>query len=742
MAMLAPVDHSADGSADRSKARSPMPLASTADPVAASQTCEMQFAVEGVTCPACMRTIETGLEDIPGLTTARFNLTKHRLQVTGVAGVLEPGPIMARLDRLGYRARPIEATATLEPEALAERGLIRALAVSGFAAANIMLLSVSVWSGNATGIDPEMRDLFHWVSAIIAVPAVAIAGQPFFQSAFSVLRRGRTNMDVPISLGVLLALGMSILETSHSGEHAYFDSAVMLLFFLLIGRTLDMRSRRQTRNLGANLLALQKPTVTRLSETGAEQDVPVGDIRPGDRVLIPAGQRIGVDGRILEGETAIDMSLITGESAPAAVGPGGLVYAGTLNTGAAVIVEATARAGQTLLAEIAKLIDRASVARGQFIQLADRAARLYAPVVHVLALGTFFGWLAAGQAWQPSLLVAITVLIITCPCALGLAVPVVRVVATGRLFRAGVLVNSGDALERLAGVDTVVFDKTGTLTVPEPELVNAASIAPADLALAARLALASHHPLARALTRHARGLEPIPGARELAGQGIVAEHDGETLRLGSRALVGAPDPAHTTGHSEIWFRKGDAAPIAFYMNQDLKADANTTIAALKAIGLTIVIVSGDRIPAVARAATALGVTDWHGEVNPAQKIAIIEGLRAEGRNVLMVGDGLNDAAALQAAHVSAAPASAMDITQAAADLIVVGTRLMPLVGAIETARKARRLMVQNIRGSIGYNIIAVPMAMAGLVTPLIAALYMSGSSIVVTLNAMRANSGR
>jgi Cu2+-exporting ATPase len=701
------------------------------------------LAVEGVTCPSCMLTIENGVAEIAGLDTVRFNLTTHRLTVEGDDRQDLQADVLKKLDVLGYKGRPFELGAAEREDERQEKALLRAMAVAGFAAGNIMLLSVSVWAGNYSGMAPETRDLFHWISALIAIPAVAYSGQPFFVSAIAAISARRLNMDVPISLAVLLAVIMSIVQTFTGARDAYFDSATMLLFFLLIGRYLDFRSRLKTRNLGQNLLALQKPTVMRIKDDGSTSEVASAAIVPGDTIMVTAGSRIGIDGVVISGSSQVDASLISGESEPLDVGENSTVYAGTINIAATLIVRASKRADDTLLAEISDLMDKAAEKRGAYVRLADRAASLYAPVVHSLALLAFLGWLLAGHDWQVSLLTAIAVLIITCPCALGLAVPVVQVVATGSLFRDGILINTGDALERLAKVDYVVFDKTGTLTEPDPAILNADDISEEDMAMACRLARSSHHVLARTLAMSVRGATPVPGAEEIAGEGIVAKLEGSEYRLGSRNFCGIENTdANPDGVTELWYCKQGETPVLILFAQRIKADADKTIEDLRALGLQIAILSGDREEMVMEAAKKLGIREYHGGIQPKAKIEYIERLRSEGHNVLMVGDGLNDAAALQAANISAAPASAIDITQAAADIIIVGSKLGNLVSAMLTSGRARQLMLQNFAFAGVYNAVAIPLAVFGIVTPLLAALFMSGSSIIVTLNALRAQKGR
>lgn len=712
--------------------------------------CHLDLAVDGIDCATCIGDIEGQLKRLPGVTGARVNFTLGRVGVDWREGTLDPSSLVDALARIGYRARPFAQRA---PEANTDaemKRLLRSLAIAGFAAMNIMLLSVSVWAGNFTDITPETRDFFHWLSALIALPAAAFAGQPFFSSAYKALRGRRANMDVPISIGVLLALGVSLYETAISAEHAYFDSAIMLLFFLLVGRTLDQAMRRKTRALAGNLAALKGETAEVLQADGTVQTVPAGAVTVGDSILVRPGRRIAIDGTVADGRSAVDESLVTGETDPRAVSRGDTVYAGTLNHDGVLTVVATAPAGGSLVDEIQTLLENATEARSRRVDLADRAARLYAPAVHLTALLAAIGWLIAGAGIHQTVLVATAVLIITCPCALALAIPAVQVVASGALFRRGVFLNSGGALERLGEVDTIVFDKTGTLTTPELRVANIADIPPETLRLAARLAQSSHHPLARALASEAVG-KPFADAREEPGLGVSVNVDGLDTRLGSAGFCGvgtlAPDRAipeaalpDDDGGSHIWFRHSETIAV-FVIRQVLKADAIDVVADLKARGLDCRILSGDRESAVAPIAATLGVP-YAAAASPADKIAALKTLAAAGQRVAMIGDGLNDAPALAEAHVSLSPITAVDLAQAQADAIFLGDRLAPVVAALDIGRRARSLMNQNLTFTVIYNAAAIPLAVLGFVTPLIAALAMSGSSLAVTLNALRARPRR
>lgn len=709
----------------------------------------VNLVVEGLHCAACVWLIETVLSRQPGVVSARVNMTTRRLVLAWRADETDADTLVGTVARLGYRLVPFDAGRIDSERKRRERELVRAMAVAGFAAGNVMLLSVSVWAGANQGMGPATRDLLHWISALVAMPAIAYAGRPFFRSALSVLRMGRTNMDVPISIGVLLATAMSLYQTARGAEHAYFDSAIGLLFFLLVGRYLDLLARGRARSAAEHLLALGSAAVTVLAPGGGKRVLAPSRVEPGMIVLAAAGQRIGVDGRIATGASEVDTGLIDGESIPKAIGPGDRVFAGTLNLAAPVTITVTATGEGTLLAEIARLIEAAEQQRGRYVALADRVARLYAPVVHGLALATFLGWwLGAGAPWQEALLIAIAVLIITCPCALALAVPVVQVIASGRLLKRGILVKSGTALERLANADTVVFDKTGTLTRGRPRLVEAPGGSDREaLTEAAALAAASRHPLARALVRAAEAeriaVVPAAGVREVPGAGLERTTNEGAVRLGSRAFAAPAEPtgAGSASGPELWLARPGRAPVRFAFADELRQDARAVVARLQARGYAVELLSGDRAPVVAAVAAEVGIEAWRAGCSPSEKVRRLEALAAEGARVLMVGDGLNDAPALAAATVSLSPATAVDVSQTAADLVFQGERLAPVLEALGTARRARALVRENLALAFLYNVTTIPLAIAGLVTPLIAAIAMSTSSIVVILNALRLNRG-
>ncbi len=787
-------------------------------PIEADGTATLHLLVDGLHCSACVWLIETALQRQPETVEARVNLTSRRLRLRWRGDGAAGERLLALVQRLGYRVIPFDPIRSVALAESEERRLLRALAVAGFAAANIMLLSVAVWSGLAGEMGTATRDLLHWVSALIALPAIAYAGQPFFRSAIGALRQRRTNMDVPISIGVTLAAAMSLYETMVSGPHAYFDSAVTLLFFLLIGRYLDLRARGRARSAAEHLVGLMAQGATVIAADGSTHRAPASAIVVGDTVLVAVGERIAVDGRIVAGSSSVDKSVIDGESLPVPASAGDTVLAGMLNLAAPLRVTVTATGERTFLAEIVRLMEAAEQGRARLVLLADRVARRYAPAVHGLALVTFIAWLFFAP-WQAAMLNAVAVLIITCPCALGLAVPVVQVIASGRLMRRGILLKSATALERLATVDTVVFDKTGTLTLGRLELlpeslplsgdaaglsgedpralrtrvasdehpspsssaglsrastssVSARQVVDArdthrhdeasesadralqpdnlpraapqgerelfhrDLALAASLAATSRHPLSQALARACPGAIAAADVVEHPGLGLSLTTPAGEVRLGNRAFCGVGD-AVDDGAPELWLAQPGATPTRFVFADRRRPDAAVVIAELRRSGRHVVMLSGDRPLPVGMMARELGIDACRAQVSPSEKQAMLASLAAEGRTVLMVGDGLNDAPALAAAHVSMSPATAADVCQAAADVVFQGQSLAAVTETLETARRAGRLVRQNLVLAIAYNIGAVPLAMLGLVTPLLAAVAMSSSSLLVVGNALR-----
>ncbi|QJB70903.1 heavy metal translocating P-type ATPase [Parasphingorhabdus halotolerans] len=676
-------------------------------------------------CAGCISKIERGLADLPGVINARVNFSTKQVAVSHVPELTED-KLKSAIGQLGFEAQILADNPLSEDRGDTKR-LLRALAVAGFGMMNIMLLSVSVWSG-AVGVT---KDLFHWLSALIAIPVIAYAGRPFFASAVMALRYMRTNMDVPISVGIILATGLSLYETATSGEHAYFDGVVMLIFFLLAGRVLDGMMRDRAREGISALLKQTAPGAMVLQSDGTTRWIKAGNIEAGMVMQVSAGEILAADGVIIEGRSGFDLSMLTGESDPQQRCEGDEVLAGTMNLSAPVQVRVTAAGKDTSISDIARLMDEAGQHRSFHVRVADRAARYYAPAVHSLALLAFIGWMLAGVGWHQALLISVAVLIITCPCALGLAVPAAQVVASGALMRKGVLVKDGSALERLAEADMALFDKTGTLTLGRPEPVNLDGLTAEQRKIALALAQASTHPISRAIHTAliAKGTTPerIDGLAEISGYGMTGSLSGVPVSLGR---------SDQTGRLLSCTLKIGDDQFDIHLQDNLRPDANETLEKLKAGGINSSIISGDSPEAVSVVSGILGITAQANAL-PQDKLDLIDRLAKDGHRVLMVGDGLNDGPALAAAHVSIAPGSASDVGQQAADAVFTSDSLLPVALAVRVARKTMQTVRQNFALAIGYNILAVPLALAGLVTPLIAAIAMSLSSLIVVGNALR-----
>ena len=693
---------------------------------------QVALSLPGIHCSACIAAVERELNAHPGVEDARVNLTLKRALIKTAPGVHAADLILV-LEQAGYEAHELDPGALAATQSgKAGRDLLVRLAVAGFALMNVMLLSVSVWSGAADAT----RDMFHWISAAIAFPAIAFSAQPFFSNAWSALRVGRLNMDVPIVLAILLALVTSLWETMLSGKHAYFDAALALIFFLLAGRYLDYRTRAIARSAAEELTALEVPRAIRLVD-GSEEEVNVSALKVGDLVLVRPGGRMPVDGEIVLGKSELDRSLLTGETLPVFAQEGQGVSAGEVNLTGPLTIRATAVGTDTSLHRMADLVAIIESGRSRYTSLADKAAKLYAPGVHILSALSFLGWYIYSGDIRTALNIAAAVLIITCPCALGLAVPAVTTAASGRLFRSGMLIKHATALERLAEVDTVVFDKTGTLTSGAPELINLGDHPHTDLEVALALAEASSHPLSLALAGAAReaGIKPasLREIVEVPGYGTEGLYRDQRVRLGRAAWVGGRDGEQTSA----WFSIGSQPPVCFKFTDSLRTGATEAVAAFRAADKKVILISGDTEGAVRALADKLDIEHWIAQALPQDKSAKVQELSDQGYHILMVGDGLNDTAALAAAHVSISPASALDAARVASDIVLLGNNLSPIADACDTAVKATNRIRENFRIATVYNVIAVPLAVAGLATPLIAALAMSTSSLTVSLNALR-----
>ena len=699
-----------------------VPSATEHAQIAADHT-KRSLSLPYITCAGCIQGAEAALNSHSGVSKARINFSLKRASIFAAPNVSD-AELIETLKNAGFDAFVLNDALLAKP---ATSNLAIRLGVAGFAMMNVMLLSVAIWSG-ATDVT---RDMFHWISAGIALPATVFAAQPFFGAAFKALRAGRVNMDVPISLAIILALAMSLYETSQSGEHAYFDAALSLTFFLLIGRFLDERIKGAARSAAKELSALEPATVT-VELAGVRTQISLTNLQKGAVIFLPTGSRLPADGQIIKGDSLLDMSFITGECDPVQSLSGADIPAGVINLTGPLWVKATNVGADSSLQRIVSMIEQAETARNSYTSLADRAARLYVPIVHFLALSAFVFWVWWSGDIRFALNVAVAVLIITCPCALGLAVPAVTTAVNAKLFGKRVILKGDTALERLADVDTVVFDKTGTLSEMQFD-PNASYLSPDNLVVLKSLADLSNHPISKSIAKALAEVtaQTITGTSEIAGFGITGFHDGVAVSLSAgKDAQGNPVTLLKIANREV--------PLSF--DERLMPWAKGLVQELHTKGFETVLLSGDSAARVAAIHQQLGTGSAQARMTPTQKTDFIRALMAKGKKPLMVGDGLNDTAALAFAHASIAPSTALDVSRNAADVLVLKGGLDVIPEILTLTKKARRAMVQNFALAIGYNLIAIPVAFAGFATPLIAALAMSLSSISVILNAVRIRS--
>ena len=713
--------------------------------------------LDGLRCAGCVHRVERSLREADGVIEAAVDYTTHRALVRYDGARTDADALVRRVASLGYSATPYD------PESLggaaerrSARVMLARLLVAAFLAANVMLISAALYIGSYQDLDPLTRRALRWVAIALSLPAATWCALPFWRGALSGLARREITMDVPVVLGVSISLCASVAATLAEAEHVFMDSAAMIVFLILLGRSLERGARARAAGAVERLAALAPERALRRSEGGLES-VAVEALSVGDLVVVPPGERIPCDGCIVRGASELDESMLSGESRPVAKGVGDAVAAGTRNVLAELELRVAARAREGTLARLTALLARAQAERPRIQRHADRVASVFAPAVLCAAAVTALGWTLAGARPLDTALVAASVLIVACPCALGLATPAAIAAAIGRAAGLGILVVRGDALERCAGVDCVLLDKTGTLS--EGRLaVEAVAVAPgADerevLEAAAAAEGASTHPVADAIRRAAqeRGLAARDPARRqtLAGRGVEAGDPAAALRVGTRrwlAECGVALPAELEetaaklaerGLTVVYVSEGARARGAIALSDPPRPDAREAVSALRGLGLAAFLASGDAGPAVALAAARAGIDGARAHVSPEQKVEWIREWRAAGHRVLAVGDGINDAAALGAADVGAAMARGADVTLAAADFVVRSPRLSALANAVALSRVTLRRIRQNLGFALAYNAVAVPLAAAGWLHPLPAAVAMSLSSLVVTGNAVR-----
>ena len=710
---------------------------------------EASLILEGIVCAACVWLSEHHVGQLPGVLEFRVNYSTHRARVRWDERQTRLSEILKAIAAIGYIAHPFDPS---RQEALQKREravALRRLAVAGLCSMQVMMIAVGLYAGEYQGMEVWIRDFLRWICLILAIPVVTYSAMPFYTAAWRDLRNGRLGMDVPVALAVLAAFAASVWYTWQGGGEVYYDSVTMFVFFLLTGRFLEMTARHRAGQISEALVRMLPATATRLDADGSESVVPIAELVPGDRVLVRPGETIPADGRVEDGASSVDESLLTGESLPVPRQRGEALIGGAVNVESPLVMRVEKVGADTVLSAIVRLLDRAQGEKPRLALLADRIAGWFVAALLVVAAGVFLTWWSL-RDFDTAFRIMLSVLVVTCPCALSLATPTAIIAATGALTRLGVLTTRGHALETLARTTHVIFDKTGTLTYGRPQVVAVEPVGVGleprrCLALAAALERGSEHPIGRALTAAAgAATEAATDLRNTPGSGVEGWIGGRRYRVGRPEFVlAASDRAVVSrtdlGVSSTWVALGDdSGPLAWFeLTDTLRPGAAAAVSALKARGLVVELLSGDRPEAVAHVAEELAIARAEGGLSPQDKLDRLRTLQDQGAIVAMVGDGVNDAPVLAAAQISLAMGSGTQLAHATADMILLSERLDHLVSGVDMARRALVIMRENFAWAIGYNLVALPLAAGGWLAPWMSALGMSFSSLLVVVNALR-----
>ncbi len=709
---------------------------------------EAALILEGIVCAACVWLSERHVNRLPGVLEFRVNYSTHRARLRWDERQIKLSDILAAIAAIGYIAHPFDPN---RQEALQKREravALRRLAVAGLGSMQVMMLAVGLYVGDFQGMDDWIREFLRWVCLILAVPVVTYSAQSFYSGAWRDLRRRQPGMDVPVSLAILAAFIASVWHTWKGGGEVYYDSVTMFVFFLLTGRFLEMAARHRAAQISEALVRMLPATATRLSAAGEEEIIAIAELAPGDRVLVRPGETIPADGCIIEGASSVDESLLTGESLPLPRQLGEALIGGAVNIESPLVMRVEKVGADTVLSAISRLLDRAQSEKPRLALLADRIAGWFVAALLAVAAVVLAAWWSLSD-FDTAFRVTLSVLVVTCPCALSLATPTAIVAATGALTRLWLLTTRGHTLETLARTTHIIFDKTGTLTFGRPQVAAVEMVdgleARRALALAAALERGSEHPVGRALAEAAG--ESVPAAtavRNTPGSGIEGWIEGRRYRVGRLEFVAELSGAVVSERDDFdaastWVVLGDETGLLawFQLTDTLRPGAAAAVQALQARGLTVELLSGDRPDAVAHIAREAGIAMATGGLSPQDKLDRLRELQCQGAVVAMVGDGVNDAPVLAAAQVSLAMGSGTQLAHATADMILLSEKLEHLVGGVDMARRTLAIMRENFAWAIGYNLLALPLAAGGWLTPWMSAIGMSCSSLLVVVNALR-----
>jgi P-type Cu2+ transporter len=704
------------------------------------QQAEAIFLVEGITCAACTWLIEHQLNKLAGVEQSSVNLSNHQLRIQWHTEQTKLSELLAAVYSIGYKAYPYQSAAEDKLQKTENSNYIKRLGIAGAGMAQVMMYAAALYAGAFDYISGEHRDFLRWVSLLIATPVVFYSARPFFSAALRNLKNRHLSMDVPVSIAILAAYFASLGSTLLGGREVYFDSVCMFTFFLLLGRFLEFRARSRMDQSSHHLTRLLPDTAT-LIEQGKQRLVAIRDLKPGDSILVKTAQIIPADGLVIGGQSSTDESHLNGEFIPVAKALGDTVVAGSINVEHPLTIEITEVGQNTKLSGILRLLDQARATKPPIAQLADKIAQYFIATVLILATGVALAWTFIDPSH--AFWITLSVLVVTCPCALSLATPTALTAATGSLQKLGLLVSRGHTLEGLASINHVIFDKTGTLTTGKLRLQQIHPLGEYHRHqcnhIAAALEAHSEHPIANAFeVSPLQAFEP----RVHPGQGIEGVIDGLSYRIGRPDFafsgIRLSPPENSNAQAQWLLLANDTAPMAwFQLDDELRADAAQTVEQLGMLGLKVELLSGDYSNNVANVAKQLNISNYRSGASPMNKMTYTQALQTDGAKILMVGDGINDIPVLAAADVSIAMTSAADLTKANADAILLSSQLSHLVTAIRHARKTHRVIHQNLGWALAYNLIALPAAALGYIPPYFAALGMSLSSLVVVMNALR-----
>jgi Cu2+-exporting ATPase len=706
------------------------------------------LAIEGMRCAACVWLIERRLAALPGVVEARVLLASERCDLVWHEADVRLSTLLAEISRLGYRAYPYrpDVRASLR-RAESRRALVR-IGIAGLASMQVMMFATSLYAGSLQGMAETYRVFLRWVSALVTLPVLLVSARPFFDGALRDLHNRRVGMDVPVALATAIAYLASLYLTVVDGAEVYYDSVCMFVFFLLIGRFFEARARDRAARAVENALRAAPAMASRVSGAGgAVELVSVHELRTDDRVLVKPGETIPADGIVVDGSGSVNEAMLTGEHWPRNRGVGDTVVGGTQNGESPLVVRVTRTGAESVLATIVGLVERAGGERPAVAQLADRVAAYFVPAVLVISAGVALAWWPVDPA--RGFTSALAVLVVTCPCALSLATPAALTAATSGLLARGLMVARGHVLESLAAATHVVFDKTGTLTLGRFRISRCLAVGERTESVCRELAGAlesrSEHPIARAFDAGS-GRPPfetqLSGVTVTAGMGVEGHVEGRRFRIGApdwvRELSAAAYRAEPPDAGNWILLGGTDGPLCWFELQDAeRPEARAAVSALEGLGIDVQMVSGDRSPAVRAVAERLGIVTFVGGATAQEKLQYVKSLQDRGAVVVMVGDGVNDAPGLGGAHVSIAMGGGTDLAMSRADSVLLRENLHVIVDALRHARRARRVIGENLAWAAVYNIIAVPLAGLGMIPPYWAAAGMSASSLVVVANALR-----